>query len=221
MVGTGSDAFAPGSNLSRAMIVTILWRLEGSPGGSGQGADGDASDALTLDASGASSDPHASDAASDHRAPDTSNVQHSTLGARHFSDVAADAWYSDAIAWAATNSIVLGYSDGTFGPNDDITREQLATILHRYHKWLVADGRLAEDGGDHPAASGGTPPREGKGISLFVDAGDIGEWALEAMIWANAEGLITGRSPTAITPQGTATRAEAATIIQRFVERFA
>ena len=221
MVGTGSDAFAPGSNLSRAMIVTILWRLEGSPGGSGQVADGDASDALTLDASGASSDPHASDAASDHRAPDTSNVQHSTLGARHFSDVAADAWYSDAIAWAATNSIVLGYSDGTFGPNDDITREQLATILHRYHKWLVADGRLAEDGGDHPAASGGTPPREGKGISLFVDAGDIGEWALEAMIWANAEGLITGRSPTAITPQGTATRAEAATIIQRFVERFA
>jgi len=158
MNGTAANMFSPNTNLSRAMIVTILYRLEGEP-------------TVT------SSEP--------------------------FNDVAAGQWYTDAIVWASTNGIVEGYGNSKFGPNDDITREQLATILCRYAAWTGLD------------------TSETANLSGYTDAGQISDWALDAMKWANAERLITGRTATTLVPAGTATRSEAATILMRFMSRYA
>ena len=115
-----------------------------------------------------------------------------------FNDVALDAWYTDAVIWANENGIVTGYGNGLFGSNDSITREQLAVMLYRYAKFMKYD--TAESGD----------------LSAFADAGDTSGWAAEALSWAYAEGIITGRTTTTIAPQGTATRAEVATILMRF-----
>lgn len=115
-----------------------------------------------------------------------------------FTDVALDAWYTDAVIWANKNGIVTGYGNGLFGSSDSITREQLAVMIYRYAKLMKED----------TAASGD--------LSAFTDDGDASDWAAEALSWAYAEGLITGRTATTIAPQGTATRAEVATILMRF-----
>ena len=157
MNGVSDTLFAPDANLTRAMLVTILYRLEGSP-------------TVTTSAS--------------------------------FTDVPGGQWYSDAIAWAETNEIVNGYGDGRFGTNDNITREQFAVIMYNY---------AVKKGHDTSAAAD---------LAAYTDEGSISSWALNAMKWANAEGLITGRTATTLSPGGTATRAEAATILMRFVEDF-
>ncbi|MDR1590362.1 MAG: S-layer homology domain-containing protein, partial [Oscillospiraceae bacterium] len=109
-------------------------------------------------------------------------------------------WYSKAIEWGIAN----GITDGT-NPNGEITREQFATMLYRYavQELRIENGELRIANGD---------------VSGYSDAGQISEWAYDAMAWANATGLITGRTETTLAPQGTATRAEAATILQRFIE---
>ena len=117
-----------------------------------------------------------------------------------FDDVDAAMYYVDAIAWANANGIVTGYDEATFGPNDAITREQMAAILYRYAQYK------------------GYELKTGADPSQYTDAADISSWALDAMEWANAEGLITGRTAATIVPGGTATRAEAATILMRFLE---
>ena len=119
-----------------------------------------------------------------------------------FVDVAAEAWYARAVAWAAENGIVLGYGD-SFGPNDLVTREQMAVILMRY------------------AALRGLSSGDAAAIEGFADAGEISDWAAAALAWAHAEGLILGRTETTIVPHGNATRAEVATILMRFVEKLA
>jgi hypothetical protein len=116
-----------------------------------------------------------------------------------FNDVAKGTWYYEAVLWAAGNGIVKGYGDGKFGPTDNVTREQLATILYRYARWKAIDSSETAD------------------LGAFSDAGTISSWALDAITWANANGLITGRTETELAPKGTATRAEAATILQRLV----
>ena len=120
-----------------------------------------------------------------------------------FTDVAPDTWYTNAVAWANGNGIVTGYGNGLFGGTDSITREQLVVMLYRYAKLMKHDTAAAGD------------------LSAFTDAGNASDWAVEALRWAYAEGLITGRTATTIVPQGTATRAEVAMILMRFGEELA
>ena len=121
-------------------------------------------------------------------------------GTASFTDVPAGQWYSKAVAWAAQNGIVDGYGSGAFGPNDNITREQMAAILYRYASYK----------GYSVTASSST--------SSYSDASQISSYAQTAMSWANATGLITGTSSTTLAPKGNATRAQAAMILMRFCE---
>lgn len=158
MNGVSDTAFAPNKTLNRAMLATILYRMEGSP-------------AVTT--------------------------------ANPYSDVAADTWYADAVIWASENGIVNGYGNGRFGPTDNITREQLAAMLLRYSDYKEQD----TDARNH--------------LTSYTDAGTVSAWALESVQWANAEGLVTGRTETTIVPKGSTTRAEAATILMRYLENAA
>lgn len=123
--------------------------------------------------------------------------------ASSFSDIAAGEWYSDAVAWAAANNIVSGYENGTFGAGDVITREQMAAILFRYASFKGYDVTGAAD------------------LSAFADAAQVSAYAADAMKWANAAGLISGTSTTTLAPAGSATRAQAASILMRFCENVA
>ena len=116
-----------------------------------------------------------------------------------FSDVADGSWYASAVAWAKETGIVNGYSDSTFGPNDAITREQMAAILMNYAEYKGQDITASAD------------------LSGYADADDISAWAEDALAWANAEGLINGMSDDELAPQGNATRAQVAAIFQRFL----
>lgn len=157
MAGTGNNQFSPNVTTTRAMIVTILYRLENQP----------------------------------------------AAGSANFTDVPAGQWYTSPIAWAAANGIVGGYGDGRFGPNDTITREQMAAILYRYAQFKGYD---VSNTGD---------------LSRYADASQVSDWARTAIGWANAQGLITGNTATTLNPTGSATRAEVATILMRFVENVA
>lgn len=126
-----------------------------------------------------------------------------SAAAAGFTDVASGQWYTDAIAWAAANDIVNGYSETEFGPNDTITREQMAAILYRYASFKGYDVTATAS------------------LSDYTDAALISGYATAAMQWANAEGLITGVTNTTLNPQGNATRAEVATILMRFCETIA
>lgn len=155
MVGTGADTFAPDATTTRAMVVTILYRLEGEP-------------AVTKDIK--------------------------------FGDVPAGTWYTDAVNWAAANGIVNGYGDGKFGPDDTITREQMAAILYRY------------------ASYKGYSVSDLANLTGYTDAASVSEWASTAMRWAVAEGLIEGTGAATLSPSGDSTRAQVATILMRFCE---
>ena len=126
-----------------------------------------------------------------------------SAAAADFDDVAANAYYADAIGWASANDIVNGYGDGTFGPDDAIIREQMAAILFRYAAYKNYDVTAQTD------------------LSKYTDASLISSYAADAMQWANAEGLITGNTSTTLDPTGNATRAEVATILMRFSEQVA
>lgn len=117
-----------------------------------------------------------------------------------FSDVADGQFYTDAVEWAAANNIVNGFGDGTFDPNATITREQLAVIAYRYAAFKGYDVTASAD------------------LSSYADAYQIGEWAKTAFGWANANKLIMGISPTLLSPDGYATRAQVAAIMMRFCE---
>ena len=161
MAGTSSNTFSPDVTTTRGMLVTILWRLAGSP-----------------------------------------NIEDEIWG-YPFKDVDANAYYATAVYWARMNGIVAGYSDELFGPNDTITREQMATILYRYAQHKGYDTTAKAD------------------LSKYTDAAQIGPWATEAIRWANAEGLVNGTSATTLTPKGSATRAQVAVILTRFCEKVA
>ena len=155
MNGTANRIFAPSISTTRAMIVTILWRLEGSP---------------------------------------VVNF------AMRFRDVVEDAWYSEAVRWAAANGIVTGYTEQTFGPNDNIAREQLAAILHRYANYKGYDVSVGED----------------TNILSFDDAQTISGYAVPAMQWACGAGLMQG-SNRKLLPTAQATRAQVAAMLHRFL----
>ena len=121
-----------------------------------------------------------------------------------FADVAADTWYAEAVGWAADAGIVNGITATTFSPDTSITREQLAVMLYRYAASQGCDMTISD-----------------ASLSGYSDASAISEYAVTAMQWANENGLITGRSASTLAPQGTATRAEFATILMRFFETLA
>ena len=155
MAGTGAKDFDPNSQLTRGMIVTVLYRLEKEP---------------------------------------------AVSGASGFADVDAAQWYGSAVAWAAANGIVNGYSDTAFGPNDSITREQLATILYRYAVYR-----------------GMTAVTQEENLSGFADADQISSYAVQAMNWAVGKGLLKGADGL-LMPKAQASRAQVAAILHRFLE---
>ena len=110
------------------------------------------------------------------------------------------AWYYNAVLWAQQNGIVSGYGDGTFHPGTNITREQLAVIFYNYAKLKGYDVSAVND------------------LSGFTDAGDVSDWALPAMRWAVGNGIMGGYGDGILGPQGTATRAQVAAMLRRFIE---
>nr|WP_147359090.1 S-layer homology domain-containing protein [Butyricicoccus sp. OF13-6] len=156
MNGVSSRAFAPNANLTRGMLVQILYNLEGKPKGT----------------------------------------------AANFSDVQADAWYAEAVGWAASNKVVTGYADGTFRPNAAVTREQAAAILYRYAKSKDIDVSVGEN----------------TNILSYVDVQQASEYAIPALQWAVGAGVLNGKNGDRLAPTGTATRAEIAAIMQRWCE---
>ena len=154
MNGVADDAFDVDGNLTRAQLVTILYRIAGEP---------------------------------------------ESTATNPFADVADGQWYTNAVIWAAENGIIKGVNTTTFAPNDQITREQIATILFRYAKAEKVEGKLAG----------------------FPDAEKVSDYAADAMAWAVEQGLINGISEsdgkTYLAPQETATRAQIAVILMRYL----
>ncbi len=152
MSGISAQQFGPDSTVTRGQVVTILWRLAGSP----------------------------------------------TVSGKTFTDVSASVWYADAVAWASANGVVSGYESGLFGPEDQVTREQLAAILYRY---ALISGKDTEKTAD---------------LSGYTDSVTISTWAPQAVKWAVGSGLISGTGATTLSPRGTATRAQIAVILQNY-----
>lgn len=115
-----------------------------------------------------------------------------------FFDVKANDWYASAVVWANKNGIVAGYTDGTFGANDAVTREQFATMLYRFGQYLKLDIDVKTES-----------------LQKFSDACSVSGYAKEPLEWAVGYGLISGRTETELCPLGNTSRAEGATIIQR------
>ena len=164
MNGTSTTIFNPASTLTRAMIVTILWRNEGNSDVEGMYAD--------------------------------------------FADVVQGSWYETAVGWAAKNEIVKGYGEGMFGPEDPITRQDLAVILERYMGFIGSELNVNDQWIE------------------FADEADISSYAMSAIQALNKLGIINGIGTNGdgkpiIDPKGNATRAQAAALLHRFVELIA
>ena len=123
-------------------------------------------------------------------------------GKNSFTDVEAGKWYADAITWTTENGIFAGYGKDKFGPDDPITREQLAAIFYRYADYKGYDLTVKGD------------------LDKFKDADKITDYAKTAMQWAVGSGLVKGKSGNLLDPQGTATRAEIAAMLHRFIEKY-
>lgn len=117
-----------------------------------------------------------------------------------FTDVHANQWFANGIIWAYQKNVVNGYDDGNFGPDDDVTREQFAAMLYRYAQSRQYDTSASAD------------------LGRFGDAGQVSDYARNAMAWAVAEGYINGLPGDILSPKGTATRAQCATILARFMQ---
>ena len=129
------------------------------------------------------------------------NLEGGSAGtAAGFSDVDAESWYADAVNWAAENGIVNGFEDGTFRPDDNLTREQMAAFLYNYAEYKGCDLTASDD------------------LAAFTDAGEVGTWAMDVVKWAVGSDLLHGTSDTTLAPRGTATRAEVATVLMNFCE---
>ena len=153
-LGITEDLFAPGYEMTRGMLVTVLWRLENRPEAAGNMA---------------------------------------------FDDVEDGAYYAEAVNWAAENGLVNGYGDGTFRPNRSITREEMAALLHRYMNYLGYEFTPVDS------------------LDAFSDGDTVSAWAVDDVKWAVGAGMIAGRPDGTIDPQGTANRAEVATMFMRFI----
>ena len=119
-------------------------------------------------------------------------------GSAAFPDVTVDSWYDEAVAWAADRGVVTGYDNGNFGPEDAVTREQMVTMFRRF--WAYQEN------------SGG----QTDGLSAYVDADQISQYAVDAMEWAVGMGLINGRSSQLLAPAAQACRAELCALLNRY-----
>ena len=149
--GTGKATFSPELSMSRAMLATVLYNLDG----------------------------HSDQSLTDG-----------------FSDVDSSTWYAEGVSWAAANGIVSGYGNGQFGPDDSITREQIAVMLWRYAGSPEADEQILN----------------------FVDADQVSGYAKDAIYWAAANGILNGYGDGHLDPAGLATRAQAAQMLRNFIE---
>lgn len=149
MNGTDAATFSPDTSMSRAMLVTVLYRLSGEPAVSQESG---------------------------------------------FADVAADAYYADAVSWAAEQGIVTGTSQTTFSPDVSVTREQMAALFYRY---------------------AGEPTTSGD-LSAYADADSVSAYASDAMAWCVENGVLNGTDGSRLAPAASATRAEVAAVLQRF-----
>ena len=160
MAGTSGSTFSPEGTTTRGQIVTILWRLSGSP------------------------------------------VVNYLMD---FDDVDPAAYYAEAIRWATSEGIAGGYGGGVFGPDDPITREQLAVMLHRYAQHQGCDVSIGED----------------TNILSYADAFTVSEYAVSALQWACGAGIISGTGDgSTLSPGGSATRSQVAMILMRFCQEF-
>ena len=156
ITGTTSTTFSPNAKLSRAMLVTILWNMEGRPKASGK---------------------------------------------NKFPDVKNGAWYTDAIIWASTNKVVNGNKDGSFAPNANITRQEVAVMLANYARYKGYNTKASKD------------------LSTFKDRDRVASWALSSVQWAIENKIINGaENGTKINPVNNATRAEATTMIKNYID---
>lgn len=156
MNGEDNNKFNPSNKLSRAMLVTILYRMQNEP---------------------------------------------SVVVGSDFNDIKDGLWYTKAVAWASVNNVVNGVGEGKFAPNDSITRQELAVMLYRYAKAVGMDtASMAK-------------------LDSFKDNAQVADWASEAMQWAVGSGLMKGNDDGTINPNGTATRAEVATVVVRLIEK--
>ena len=156
--GVTTTTFEPNAPMTRAMLVSVLWRLEGRPEAS---------------------------------------------GVNPFSDVQDGKWYTSGVLWAASKEIVSGFLNGTFAPDDSITREQMASLIMRY------------------ATYKGIELAQGASLDSFVDADKVQGWSKEAVAWAVAAGIISGNKQGdvyTLAPLASATRAQVASILMRFIE---
>lgn len=152
--GVSDSKFGVNDAMTRAMLVTVLHRLGGTPNAKTENS---------------------------------------------FADIKGHTWYTDAVSWASAEGIVNGVDNDIFNPDGKVTREQIATILYRYVKYL-----------DMPLEATET-------LNEFSDCEDISSWAAEALAWAVSEGIITGKPNNILNPKGNATRTEVAAILMRFV----
>ena len=122
-------------------------------------------------------------------------------GESTYSDVKTGDWYYNAVVWATEAGVVNGMGDGTFAPNDNITRQEMATMLYRY--WKLRGGRYtAKD----------------DVLAGYQDRGEVADWALEAMSWTVQSGIIVGMTPTTLNPAGGATRAQVALVLVNYLK---
>lgn len=122
------------------------------------------------------------------------------IGSHTYEDVRHGDWYYDAVAWATNKQIMYGYQEGRFVPGDPITREQLALVLYNYALSFRYDIRPQAD------------------LSTFADGNSVSSWAEEAMIWSVGSGLLSGREGNRLNPGSSATRAEVAQIMMKFIQ---
>ncbi len=155
--GVSEKSFAPNANLTRAMLVTVLYRVEGEP-------------------------------ATNRSIP--------------FADIDMNAYYANAVIWAQQNGIVKGISETEFAPNNNITREQIAAIMHRYAQYKGYDVSVGES----------------TNILSYNDFAELSEYAIPSMQWACGSGLIKGKTASTLNPLDSATRAEVAAILHRYIE---
>lgn len=156
--GYAPGVFMPEKTMTRAMLVTVLWRLEGEP---------------------------------EAEAP------------AEFTDVPDGKWYTNAVSWASENNIVKGMGAGVFAPDNEVTREQIAVFMYRYAQFKGYDTSIRGD------------------ITSFDDASSVGSYAIEAIQWASATGIINGSKEgnrVLLMPRGKASRAQVAAILMRYIQ---
>ena len=158
--GLYQNIFAPNAVITRAMLITVIYRAEGEPE-----IDKDSGDA-------------------------------------GFEDVDSKAYYANAVVWGQKNGIIKGYSETEFAPDDNVTREQIAAIMHRYAQYKKYDVSTDKDSNIH----------------LYDDYESISEYAIESMEYAVSNNILRGKTESTLNPSDSATRAEVAAILNRFIE---